>query len=146
MSCGCFWKCHLIENTPCSSSTLALGTFPGPIIRANKVGFAGRGTYYFPSDRHTRQGDHFQLEVIDKLTDKSLDLVTSIVRFFFLRCDLEYHSVLSVALAWPLPKDNKLRRWSCVCHPVSNCTTGTLLVQLYSPASSGTFPFSLRKT
>jgi len=40
-------------------STLALGTFPGPIIRANK-------------------GDNFQLEVIDKLTDKSLDLVTSV--------------------------------------------------------------------
>ena len=40
--------------------------------------------YHLPSDRHNPQGDNFQLEVIDNLTDKSLDLVTSIVRNLFL--------------------------------------------------------------
>jgi hypothetical protein len=34
------------------------------------------------------QGDNFKLNVIDKLSDKSLDLATSIVRSFYPGCDL----------------------------------------------------------
>ena len=38
---GCRWKHHLlalIKKILCSRSILALETFPGPTIRANKVG------------------------------------------------------------------------------------------------------------
>ena len=57
--------------------------------------------YQLPSDCHNRQGDNFQLEVIDKLTDKSLDLVTSIVRnlFFYMWFRISIRFVCSIGMA-----------------------------------------------
>jgi iron transport multicopper oxidase len=51
-------------------TTLASGTFPGPIIRATK-------------------GDELKIDVLDKLQSSSLDLATSIVRSLFFGMRLE---------------------------------------------------------
>ncbi len=74
-----------------------------------------------------------------------MDLVTSIVWVFLPEMRSGTSMRLCVALAWPLSKDDQLCRWDIICHPVSNCTTGQLPVQLFSPWPSGTVPCSPRK-
>jgi hypothetical protein len=71
-----------------SSTTLASGTFPGPIIRASKVGSVG-GCSSFPFDFDTSQGDELKVNVLDQLQNNSLDLATSIVRSLVFGMHLE---------------------------------------------------------
>jgi hypothetical protein len=60
------------------SATLASGIFPGPVIRANKVGSIGIFFRCLPIS--TPQGDRLQIDVRDDLDNEDLDLVTSVVR------------------------------------------------------------------
>lgn len=71
-----------------SSTVLASGTFPGPIIRANKVRSVG-GCCFFPFDFDAPQGDELQVNVVDQLKNSSLDLATSIVRSLVFGMHLE---------------------------------------------------------
>lgn len=71
-----------------SSTVLASGTFPGPIIRANKVRSVG-GCSFFSFDFEVPQGDELQVNVVDQLKNSSLDLATSIVRSLVFGMHLE---------------------------------------------------------
>ena len=120
---------YLIQCNPCSSTTLANSSFPGPIIRANKVGFSGANWWslLFSLYSHTLQGDELKIEVSNLLDDNSLDLATSIVRSLIFWMNLE-HQCAPIALAWPLPRSHQLRRWSFICHPVSPYTQRKLFI------------------
>ena len=52
---------------------------------------------------------------------------------------------VTLALAWLLPKGNKLCGWRFICHAVSYCTTGILPLRLQSPNPSGIVSYSHRK-
>jgi hypothetical protein len=93
----------IIDCHPLCSAVLADGVFPGPLIKANKV-ICFQSGFSTCLLNCTHQGDDFAINVINQLTDNTMDLPTTIVSISF--HFLQSRCLFSAALARHLPKDD----------------------------------------
>jgi|SRR6266850_531514 len=126
------------------SASLANGTFPGPLIVGKKVSLSEVFLRPFEK-RRTHQNSDFSIKVEDRLSDTSMDLVTSIVRVSF---PLYVYvpttrRLSSLALARSISNRYQLRRRCCPRHAMPHCTLRELHLRIQRGGSDRISPLCL---